>query len=226
MSKTDPTEESVGVRLARTRKARGLTQHGLSQQIGYSRGLIAGVEGGHRVPQPAFVAAAARALGVDPAELYGQPYDVRDDRDLHAAIPALRRALTAAEIGPDLDAAPRSLDVLAAEVATARRLTNAAKLTRVGERLPSALEELAAHAHETDAPRAWGYLSRGLYIGASLARKLGYTGDALALLQAEERAAERAQDPNLPLLVPLLRALVMMGMDQNRQGLRLLDRAI
>lgn len=226
MPEPDRTQNSVGVRLARARKRRGLTQDGLAQRISYSRSYIAGVENGHRLPRPAFVSAAARALGVDPAMLYGQPYDIHDDRSLHTAIPALRRVLTVAEIGPDLDAPPRPLDALAAEIVTARRLLNAAKLAKAGERLPPALDELAAHAHSADDPRAWGLLSRGLYLGASLARKLGYTGDALALLQAEERAADRAGDPNLPLLVPLLKSLVLMGMDQNRQGLKLLDRAI
>ncbi|MFC4054150.1 helix-turn-helix domain-containing protein [Actinomadura syzygii] len=226
MSNSNDTEETVGVRLARERKRRGLTQTGLAQRISYSRSFLAGVEAGHRMPSPSFVSAVARALGVDPAALYGQPYDVHDDYSLHAAIPALRRALVAAEIGPDLDAPPRPLDTLAAEVATVRRLLNEAQMTKAGNSLPPALDELAAHAHQTDDPRAWALLSRGLYLGASFARRLGCTGDALALLQAETATAARADDPNLPLLIPLLKALVLMGMDDTRQGLKLLNRAI
>ncbi|MEV5574202.1 helix-turn-helix transcriptional regulator [Spirillospora sp. NPDC052269] len=218
--------ETVGVRIARARKRRGLTQVGLASKSQYSRGHIAQVEAGQKIATPSFVAAAAAALGMDAAELYGQPYQARghDDR-VHAFIPELRRVLAYVDVGPELEGQPRDLDVLAAEVATARRLLLDAKLSRLGGILPSVLEELTYYAYETDDRAVWVLLSRGHYAAVSLARRLGYTGDALALMDRAMDAARRSQDPHLPLVVTLPRTLLLMSMDQTRPALTLLDRA-
>ncbi|WP_338742087.1 helix-turn-helix transcriptional regulator [Actinomadura luteofluorescens] len=223
---SDETPETVGTRLARARKRRGLTQTGLAQLSVYSRGHIAQVETGKKVATPAFVSAAAAALGVDPSELYGQPYRVHGHDDaVHSVIPELRRMLVHVDVGPELGGPPRALDVLAAEVATMRRLFTEAKLTRIGARLPAVIEELAYWAHDTDAPRAWALLSHALRDGVSLTRRLGYGGDALALLPSAFVTATRAQDPHLPPLITLAQALVLMTQDQYRPALTLLDRA-
>ncbi|MFC5186939.1 helix-turn-helix domain-containing protein [Actinomadura harenae] len=222
----DAAPETVGVRIARARKRRGLTQHGLADKSRYSRGHIAQVESGQKVAIPSFVAAVAAALGLDPGELYGQPYRARghDDR-VHTWIPELRRVLAYVDVGPELAGRPRGLDVLAEEVATARRLLLDAKLSRLGGRLPGVLEELTYYAHETDDHAVWALLSKGHYAAVSLARRLGYTGDALALMDRAMEAARRSQDPHLPLVVTLPRTLLLMAMDQTRPALTLLDRA-
>jgi transcriptional regulator with XRE-family HTH domain len=134
---SDETLETVGTRLARARKRRGLTQIGLAQRSVYSRGHIAQVETGTKVATPAFVSAAAAALGVDPSELYGQPYRVPGHDDaVHSVIPELRRTLAYVDVGREVEGSPRAVEVLAAEVATMRRLMVRAKLTKIGARLP------------------------------------------------------------------------------------------
>lgn len=223
---SDETLETVGTRLARARKRRGLTQIGLAQRSVYSRGHIAQVETGKKVATPAFVSAAAAALGVDPSELYGQPYRVPGHDDaVHSVIPELRRTLAYVDVGPEVEGSPRAVEVLAAEVATMRRLMVRAKLTKIGARLPAVVEELAYWAHDSDDPQVWALLSRALRDGVSLARRLGYGGDALALLAPASTAATRAQDPHLPSLITLAQALVLMAQDQYRPALTLLDRA-
>jgi transcriptional regulator with XRE-family HTH domain len=223
---SDDTPDTVGKRLARVRKKRDLTQNGLAQRANYSRSHLAQVEAGHKVATPAFVSAVAAALGVDPAEIYGQPYRARGhDDQVHAVIPELRRVLAYVDIGPELAGPPRGLDVLAAEVATARRLMHKAQLTKIGQRLPALLEELAYWAYETDDPRAWALLGRALNTSVSLTRRLGYSGDALALLGQAEDAARRSGDPNLPHLVTLARSLLLMSMNHYKPALTLLDRA-
>ncbi|RFU39668.1 XRE family transcriptional regulator [Actinomadura logoneensis] len=222
----DGTTETVGTRIARARKRRGLTQHGLAQRASYSRGHIAQVEAGQKVATPAFVAAVAAALKVDAADLYGQPYRLpgHDDR-VHAFIPELRRIQAFVDVGPELAGPPRSIEVLAAEVATARKLTAMAQLSKMGARLPAVVEELAYWAHETDDPRVWRLLSMALRSAVSLARRLGYTGDALALLGCAMDTGRRSGDPNLPALVALIRALVLISLNQQELALVLLDRA-
>ncbi|RFS86795.1 helix-turn-helix domain-containing protein [Actinomadura spongiicola] len=223
---SDDTAETVGRRVARARKKRDLTQLGLAQRASYSRSHVSQVEAGHKVATPAFVAAVAAALGVDPAEIYGQPFRARGhDDQVHSALPELRRVLVYVDVGPELAGPPRSLDVLAAEVATARRLIHKAQLTKLARRLPAVLEELTYWAHETNDPRAWLLLSRAFGHGVSLTRRLGYSGDALALLERGADAARRSGDPNLPHLVTLARALLSMGMNQYQPALTSLDQA-
>ncbi|NUS56560.1 MAG: helix-turn-helix transcriptional regulator [Streptomycetaceae bacterium] len=223
---TQDTSDTVGARIARARKRRGLTQIGLAQRSTYSRSHIAQVEVGRKVPTPAFVAAIAPVLGLDPSEIYGQPYRLPGHDDVvHDVIPELRRALVYVDVGPDLEGQPRDLDVLAAEVATMRQLMVKAKLTKIGARLPAVIEELAYWAHDTDDPRAWALLGRALRDGVSLARRLGYSGDALALVDRATMAARRAEDPHLHPVITLAHALVLMGQNQHRPALLLLDRA-
>jgi transcriptional regulator with XRE-family HTH domain len=219
--------ETIGVRISRVRKRRGLTQQGLAQRANYSRSHLAQVEAGHKVATPAFTAAVAAALGVDPAEIYGQPFrgSTGEDDQVHAAILELRRVLAYVDVGPDLDAPPRALDQLAAEVATAHRLRHQGRLGQLGARLPGVLEELTYHAYETDNPRAWALLNRAHSSAVGFTRRLGYSGDALAFLDRAAEAARRSQDPHLPLLVTLPRSLLLMSMSQNRPALTLLDRA-
>lgn len=223
---TEDTSDGVGARIARARKRRGLTQIGLAQRSTYSRSHIAQVETGRKLPTAAFVAAVAPVLGLDPSEIYGQPYRTTGHDDLvHSAIPELRRALVYIDVGPDLAGEPRSLNVLAAEVATLRHLMSKAKFSKIGDRLPAIIEELAYWTHETDDPHAWALLSRALRDGGSLTRRLGYGGDALALLERASAAAARTQDPHPDVLVTLARALLLMGWNQYRPALHLLDRA-
>ena len=223
---TEPSTEHIGIRVARARKRRGLTQHGLAQRSNYSRGHIAQVEAGHKIATPAFVAAVAACLGVDATEIYGQPYHARGQDDhVHIAIPELRRILAYVDVGPELAGRPRTLDQLAAEVATAVRLMHQARLLKIGAMLPAVLEELTYWAYETDDQRAWALLSRAYNSAVSLTRRLGYTGDALAFVERGADTAHRSQDPHLPLLLTLQRSLLLIGMNQTRPALTLLDRA-
>src|SRR5690606_23953916 len=135
--------ETIGRRIARLRKRAGLTQQGLADLAHISRSLIQQVETGKQNATPSLVAAVAAALHVDPAELYGQPYrgeTAHQDR-VHAAIPEIRKALAYMDVPPDLDVPLRPLDVLAAEVATLRKLSLAARHVQVGAILPGVLAE-------------------------------------------------------------------------------------
>jgi transcriptional regulator with XRE-family HTH domain len=78
--------QSLGARLRTLRKVRGVTQRQLADRVHFSVSLVKKVEQGSVPPSPAFVAAAARALRVKPAYLYGT-----DERDL-AEQPAVEAA--------------------------------------------------------------------------------------------------------------------------------------
>ncbi|MCD0453319.1 helix-turn-helix transcriptional regulator [Actinocorallia sp. API 0066] len=214
----------VGVLVARARKRRGLTQQGLAQRTRYSRSHIAQVEKGHKVATPAFVAAVAAALGVDPSELYGQPFrlDGEDDH-VHRVIPELRRLLAYVGFGPELEGPPRDLAVLEAEATELRDLLENARYVRVGTRLPSLVEELTFHAYDSDLPRAWAALYRAHHLATGLTRRLGYVGDSLAWMERFEDSARRSGNPHLPLMIPAPRALILMSMNEYAPALTLLD---
>lgn len=218
---------TIGVRLARIRKRRGLTQQGLADRSHYSRSHIAQVESGHKVGTPAFVSAAARAFSVDPSEIFGQPFRerARDER-IHAPLNEIRRALAFVEVPPDLDAPPRSLDRLDAELATCKRLRRSAQHAQLGSRLPGILEELTYHVYEEGLPRAWRLLFGAQDTAGELARRLGYNDLANQILERSASAAEKAGDPHLPLMVARRRALLMAGVAAYSPALRLLRRSL
>lgn len=222
----DSPRTGVGPRLARARKRRGLTQQGLADRAPVSRSYIAQIEAGHKVPHPATVAALARSLRVDPVELTGQPYrDSRADDRVHEAIPDVRRALAYLDIPPDLEVPPRPLDELATEIETVRTLSKAAKHSQVGARLPALLEELTHHALEHEQPRAWALLNAAQALATSLCRRLGYNDLAAVAIERATASAARAEDPNLPHVARLSRALIMMTVGAWEPGLRLVQHA-
>lgn len=201
--------ESTGQRIARMRKLRGVTQEGLALRASVSRSLIAKVESGQRPATPVLIAAVAKALRVEKAEITGQPYrgsDARSDA-VHANIPHLRRAMACVDIAPSLEAPPRSLDELAAERDEARQLLRLASHVKLGLMLPAAIEELTAHAVETEQPRAWRLLSNVLSLAFALSRRLGYHDLAQVAVEHAAHAAQRGDDANLPHVVTLARAL-------------------
>lgn len=219
--------EDVGRRIAHWRKVRGLTQTGLARAAHVSRSLIAQVEAGHKPATPSLVAAVAAALEVEPALLSGRPYRRESGRAdaAHQAIPAIRRALAYADLAPEVDTPPRSLDALDEELAVAQRLQAAAQYVRLGARLPAVIEELTVHAVQTGLPRAWQLLNRADAIAASLARRLGYHDLAQVAIERAAVAAHRADDPHLPRLVLLSRALLLLSVKATDLALAMAVRA-
>ncbi|MFV2195252.1 helix-turn-helix domain-containing protein [Nocardiopsis sp. LOL_012] len=219
--------ETTGQRVARLRKLRGLTQHGLAGRSHVSRGLIAKVEAGERVATPAFISAVSTALNVDPTELSGQPYrgDTTATDRVHATIPEVRRALDTIDVPLDLGMEPRPVAVLAREVEALRLASKDAKHLQVGTRLPALLSELAVHVHTSSDPKVWRHVNAAQALAVSLARRLGYTDLATSTIKDAALSASRGDDPNLPALAQLSRALMMMMYGSWVAGLNLVRAA-
>lgn len=66
----DPSERDLGVRIARHRRARGLTQVELAEKIGVAPETISRIERGTVVPSIARAGDIARAVGVELATLF------------------------------------------------------------------------------------------------------------------------------------------------------------
>lgn len=225
---TDATPDTIGIRAARYRKCAGLTQNGLAQRSRYSRSHIAQVEAGHKVATPAFVAAIAAALAVDPAEIYGQPYrgHTRQDDRVHGSISDLRRAMAYVDVGPELDAPPRTPGELSAALDEALTLRHKARHLQLAARLPSIIEELTWHVYEVGGPRPWAMLNQAHNLAASLTRRLGYNDLSGHIMERAAVSAARSQDPHLPLMITHRRSLLMMGVAAYGPAVRLLDKSI
>lgn len=219
--------ESTGQRVARLRKLRGLTQHGLAGRAHVSRGLIAKVETGDRVATPAFIAAVSTALSADPTEISGQPYrgETPSTDRVHATIPEIRRALDTIDVPTELDMRPRPVPELAREVHRLRQCSLNARFVDVGTSLPAVLTELAVHAHASDDPRVWRHVNAAQALAASMTRRLGYMDLANAAIRDAAASAARSDDPNLPALALLPRALLMMMYGSWVSGLNLVRTA-
>src|SRR5690606_1378281 len=72
---------------------------------------------------------------------------------------------------------------------------------------------------------AWELLNAAQAAAAALARRLGYSDLAGLAIERAATAAARADDPNLPRLVQLSRALLMMTIGAWEPGLKLVRRA-
>jgi transcriptional regulator with XRE-family HTH domain len=205
-------KDRIGARVARLRKGRGLSQIGLARRAGVSHSLLSKVEAGHVPASPVFIGAVARALRVDVTDVTGQPYRVPDwpsDR-VNASIGEIRRALSFPDLMPELDVAARPVDALAAEVGQLARLQAGTRHAELGERLPGVLDELTAHAHTGGGPKVFKLLNRSYAIAGSLARRMGYNDLGMLAIERAATAAQRADDPNLPALVSLSRALMLI----------------
>lgn len=165
---TGQAHETIGRRIARARKPRGLTQRALAERVPCSKSLVAQVESGHKPATPSFVGAVARALNVDVTDLTGQPYRGRTattDR-IHATIPEIRQALTHWDIPPELDVPPRPLPDLRTATEEATRLRQAARHVEPGTMLPALIRELIVHVHT-----AGGHDSSGVKEGGPSAAR-------------------------------------------------------
>ena len=64
-----PTPRQLGQRLAKLRRAQGLSRYGLAKQLGLSRDYLGRVERGQSSPTVAMLQRIAQALNVQPATL-------------------------------------------------------------------------------------------------------------------------------------------------------------
>jgi len=222
------SEQGVGKRLRKLRKIRGLTQHQLASGVHFSVSLVKKVEQGSVPPSAALVAAAARVLGVRPADLYGA-----DEREIAEKPPPelgdirlLRSALDAYD-DPEPVGDPLNL-------ATARRRLQGIGHQLAGLRYAHAADELPPLLHHiyvlAEQPGHAGEQGRAALhdayrMAATLAGRFRQ-GDLAAV--ASERHIQLAPRTNDPLRVAISayhRSTRHLQHGDYRTGLRILERA-
>lgn len=191
-------DQSVGRRVAATRRLAGWTQEKLAQEAHISVSLVSQVERGKTPPSPAFISSCARALGVGYTDLTDTPSPLtsRSEQKVHAGIPAIRRELATYRIPPD-DIPMRSYLDLAADVAKASKFRHGVQLSELGEFLPDLLHDLRVAWNSTTGPdqeRIFGLLAEAYSATGQLVYKLGYEDLASLAVDRYEWAAAQSGD--------------------------------
>ncbi|HEY0692858.1 MAG TPA: helix-turn-helix transcriptional regulator [Kribbella sp.] len=188
----------AGARIADLRKRRQLTQHGLAARANVSYSLLTKVESGSRPASEAFVAACARALGVDVAALTDQtPADGSADGHLGELLVRVETQLDLYDLDPDDSARPRPLDQLRAAVRQVNQVAQAAKYEQMAGLLPSLYAELHAAAHlwsGREQSEAWGLLAEAYRCAHTIGIATGYPDLSLIALSRMDWAAQNAAD--------------------------------
>jgi transcriptional regulator with XRE-family HTH domain len=204
--RNDLPGDGVGRRIRAARKlAPDLTQAAFARRAGFSLSLMKAVEQGRAPASPAFVAAAARVLGMTVFDLYDQPSPRFGEE--RAAVAELETAVMA---GPALagDDPPVPLDALEPRVRGVAEMQRRSRYNASSAVMPDLLAEMhtaAAHARPgTDSEHAHRLLA-ALY-GCTLIC-LHRLGSPLAG-QAAERAATAARSSGDPLQAALAEAEV------------------
>ncbi|MER6575288.1 helix-turn-helix transcriptional regulator [Nonomuraea sp. NPDC001023] len=195
-----------GQRIARARHRKGWDQATLAEKIGRSVSWLSKVENG-RLPldRMSVVGQLAEVLGVEVAELTGQPYrhETADLDSGHAATPALRLALQQATMpgGAALlrGREPRTLDELEANVKLAEQLRQDAKFAALGDVLPGIINDLTliTAGSATDRDRAEALMLRACHMARVSSNLLGHHDLGWTAVQRELVAAQRVGSPDL-----------------------------
>jgi transcriptional regulator with XRE-family HTH domain len=223
-------QSGIAQRIAEARKLRGLTQDGLAMRVPCSKSLISQVERGAKPATPWLVAAIARALHIDVPELLGQPYrgaTERTDR-VHASIPQIRIAMNYWDVPPDLEVAPRSLDVISQDVDQIGRLLDKVDYVRLGERLPSLIEELSAVLHDSQGQArkdAAELLMYSFVAAKSIAYRLGYIDLVSVAFDRATWAARETGKPELSAFMAEERCQIFLATGACSAGIKFISQA-
>ncbi|MFD8410684.1 helix-turn-helix domain-containing protein [Streptomyces sp. NPDC059650] len=190
-------DDHTGSRIREQRRLRRLSQRELADRIPYSLSLLNQVECGARSATPGFVAAVARALGVDASKLTGPPAvaPLPSER-LLALLAPIREALDRFDLGPNPGlSAVRPAHTLIAEADALCRQVRAAHLRAAANALPGLIVELTHTVWTAPSTPLWRALASAYRTAHDVALKLDHPDLARVALDRMGWAAGRASDP-------------------------------
>ncbi|MEU4978891.1 helix-turn-helix transcriptional regulator [Streptomyces sp. NPDC021969] len=217
-------EDHTGVRLARLRRERHLTQRALSDLAAVPYSTLTKTEQGVLPATPHVVAACARALRVEVATIMGQPYasELRAD-ELDVLIRPIREALDVYDLGPDPDIRPRRPEELLDEAEALCAAVRAGEIKRAANDVAGLIEEGTTAAHANATTEGWLTLASLYRTAYDVAAKLGFPDLAQLSLTRMDWAAQRGSDAVLGGMYQYLRALTYLREGKYRTGRRLVS---
>ncbi|WP_069162065.1 helix-turn-helix domain-containing protein [Nocardia altamirensis] len=219
----------AGRRIAAERKVAGLSQRQLATRAAYSLSMVKAVEQGREPASPGFVAAAAKALGIEPEQLTGTPYyDTLEEDGPLEGLTELRAILAEGTYVRPLE--PLPLAQLTKSLADVNRAYRNDKGRTALTRLPVLIRQLygALHAASNDAERGriFSLLAHAYIQSERLTHRFGFMTLTLPSLDRLEWAAAQADDPLYAVQAKPRRAKVLMYYGSNDVGLQLVDQAL
>lgn len=211
-------------RIETNRKLRHITQTALAANAGISISMYTKVVGRHKRLTPQFVAACARAMGMDVSELYGQPFkDQLLEDKLSDLIRPISHVLDLYDLDPDEDIALRPYRDLRRDVAALGDLHDAGAFGALAQRLPALIEETRRHAVTTGNPAAFDLLAQAYRAVYDVGVRFGYLDLARIAMDRVDWAAMRAGDKEAPLraMRQYQRALIHMKRGEYATGLKM-----
>ncbi|MEU2969077.1 helix-turn-helix transcriptional regulator [Streptomyces ardesiacus] len=217
-------QDHTGVRIARLRRERHLTQRALADLSGVPYNTLFKVEQGRLAATPHVVACCARAMRVEVATIVGQPYaeDLRAD-ELDVLIAPIREALDVYDLGADPDITPRPLQELREASEGLCAAVRAAEIKRAASEVAGLIEETTTAAHTHGSSAGWLVLASLYRTSYDVATKLGYPDLAQLSLARMDWAAQRASDAVFGGAYQYFRALTYLREGKFRTGQRLVD---
>ncbi|WP_067467745.1 helix-turn-helix domain-containing protein [Nocardia amamiensis] len=219
----------IGARISAERKLAGLTQPQLASRAGYSVSMVRAVEQSREPASPGFVAAAAKALGIEPEQLTGAPYyDTLEEDGPLEGLTELRAILAEGTYVRQIE--PPPLTQLVADLDAINRLYRNDKGRIALARLPILIRQLygALHAATGDADRGrvFSLLAHAYIQSERLTHRFGFMTLTLPSLDGLEWAAAQADDPLYAVQAKPRRAKVLMYYGSNDVGLQLVEGAL
>jgi transcriptional regulator with XRE-family HTH domain len=182
---------------ARIREARGRrSQAAIAERVGRTQGWLSRVERG-LIPLDSrqLVDELARALGVSPVDLTGQPYRPSgpDHTRVHAAVPAIRRAV----LDPPMDGARRPMAELAAGVAEIEAAYHAYALDRCAVLAGPLIAALRGAVNGRRDREAMALLVWALRVARGVVKDVGFADLAALISDMASAIAAETEDPVL-----------------------------
>ncbi|MFC9280849.1 helix-turn-helix domain-containing protein [Streptomyces collinus] len=217
-------QDHTGVRIARLRRERHLTQRALADLSGVPYNTLIKVEQGRLAATPHVVACCARAMRVEVATIVGQPYveDLRAD-ELDVLIAPIREALDVYDLGADPDIVPRPLTDLHTDAEGLCAAVRAGEIKKAASEVAGLIEETTTAAHTHRNSDGWLILASLYRTSYDVATKLGYPDLAQLALARMDWAAQRASSAVFGGAYQYFRALTYLREGKFRTGQRLVD---
>lgn len=220
---------SIGNRIATERKLAGLKQIQLAQKAAYSVHMVRAVEQGRDPASPAFIAAVARALHIEPEQLIGTPYyEILEQDGPLEGLAELRAIFAEGTYVKAIE--PPTLDELRAEMTGIDTAYRNDKGRVALARLPILIRQLygALHAARSDEERGrvFSVLSAAHVTAERLCRRFGFMTLTTPALDRLEWSASKADDPLYVAQAKIKRARVLMYHDAMDIGLELVEQGL
>ncbi|MER7044037.1 helix-turn-helix domain-containing protein [Streptomyces jumonjinensis] len=213
---------TAGENIAVLRKARGVGQARLSQEMGITVSYLSKIETGLRPATPPIVASAAKALRVTTARVHGAPFsDPSEQSDLITDLRgAVRRHTLPSEATP-------SPDELAAGLREAAELRAGTRYLELLNKLPKLLGQATATAMDSGGDAvAWGQVADLYGCAYTVAHRFAEPDLADMIVSRQQWAAVRTWNPGAEAAASWNEAGTHQSAGAYADGLAIVDRAI